>query len=141
MTGNTTPQQQAVELASSFLNERFGITMWNRDLDHHSKELVQILADAGLLCSSPVVQPEQDGDGSLRSGPLATGEALSDTLLEALELLASGLTPQQAARKVHVTNQAINMRVRRAANRLGTTTAIHTVLEAYRRGLIEVPDA
>jgi hypothetical protein len=76
MTGDTTPQQQAVELASNFLNERFGITMWNRDLDHHSKELVQILADAGLLCSSPVVQPKQDEEGSLRSGPPAAGEVL-----------------------------------------------------------------
>lgn len=106
---------------------------------------------AGLLSSG---KQEEDQDGSLRSKPSAAGrlsgqpghahfgEPLLGTMVEALCLLAGGLTPQQAARKLRISSHGVNMRIRRAADRLGTTTAVHTVLEAHKRGLLEpLPEA
>jgi hypothetical protein len=66
MTGDTTPQDLAREI-NDYLAEG-----WSGPRDRALLEKA-----AGLLCSSPVVQPERDEDGSsLRSSkPSAAGEA------------------------------------------------------------------
>ncbi len=91
MTGDTTPQQQAVEaLVEHFQPDAKGcISLYpaksSRDYSAATStgdgpmdfrilsfgEIVDCLADAGLLCSSPV-QPKED-EGSLRSVPSAPG--------------------------------------------------------------------
>lgn len=62
MTGDTTPQGLAREI-NDYLAEG-----WSGPRDRALLEKA-----AGLLCSSPVVQPE-DEEGSLRSTPSAAGE-------------------------------------------------------------------
>ncbi len=44
-----TPQHRAGELIADLLNDRFGFTMWSRDLDRFGEEIAQRLSEAGLL--------------------------------------------------------------------------------------------
>ena len=64
---------------------------------------------------------------------------LSDKELEVVRLLAGGMRTKQVARRLGITMSAVSMRLSRAAEILGTTTAIHTVVECVRLGLLE-PD-
>jgi len=45
----TTPQHRAGELIADLLNDRFGFTMWSRDLDRFGAEIAGRLSEAGLL--------------------------------------------------------------------------------------------
>lgn len=56
--------------------------------------------------------------------------------LEAIRLLADGLTVTQAAGRLHIGAPAVSQRLHRAALFLGTHTTVHTVLECHRRGLL-----
>lgn len=82
---SSNPQQQAVELLiRTFLPKLAPYVGIKPDMDHAEAavtdkgcilrlgEIVDCLADAGLLCSSPDVPQEQEGP--LRSGPSALGE-------------------------------------------------------------------
>lgn len=71
MTSSTTPQDRADELLLNLLRDRYGTTIWDRNLRRHAKEIAKELADAGLLSSGT----QEEGDGSLRSEPSADGEA------------------------------------------------------------------
>ncbi|MFC4856840.1 response regulator transcription factor [Actinophytocola glycyrrhizae] len=64
---------------------------------------------------------------------------LSDKELAVVRLLADGLRTKQVARRLGISMSAVSMRLSRAAEILGTTTAIHTVVECARLGLLE-PD-
>jgi DNA-binding CsgD family transcriptional regulator len=64
---------------------------------------------------------------------------LSDKELEVVRLLADGLRTKQVARRLGISMSAVSMRLSRAAEILGTATAIHTIVECVRLGLLE-PD-
>jgi hypothetical protein len=93
MTGDTTPQDLAIKAINDKFNCEWGSISLEpytlADLRHTTPtakvgprtldtrkltlgEIVDCLADAGLLCSSPAVQPK-DEEGSLRSEPSAAG--------------------------------------------------------------------
>ena len=62
---------------------------------------------------------------------------LSDKELAVVRLLAEGLRPKQIARRLDISMSAVSMRLARAAEILGTTTAVHTVVASVRLGLLE----
>jgi DNA-binding CsgD family transcriptional regulator len=64
---------------------------------------------------------------------------LSDKELAVVRLLADGMRMKQVARRLGISMSAVSMRLSRAAEILGTETAIHTVVESVRLGLLE-PD-
>ena len=70
---------------------------------------------------------------------LAGRTLLSDKELAVVRLLADGLRTKQVARRLGISMSAVSMRLSRAAQILGTETAIHTVVESVRLGLLE-PD-
>lgn len=66
---------------------------------------------------------------------------LTPTEVQALRMLAEGLTTRQIAGRLHRSPTSITNRVSRAARKLGTTTTVNTVLVAYRRGYLGQPSA
>ncbi|MBB4905879.1 LuxR C-terminal-related transcriptional regulator [Actinophytocola algeriensis] len=68
---------------------------------------------------------------------LARKTLITDKELAVVRLLADGLRTKQIARRLGITMSAVSMRLARAADILGTTTAIHTVVECVRLGLLE----
>lgn len=126
MTGDTTPP--AVRLLAERLWKDYD-SQYNSsqltwvDFAEEASEHLKALADAGLLCSSPVVQPEQDGEGSLRSTPSAAGPDLVDAVAEVLrdfkfevgpitlEMLKVGqavyLTPEERHQIAHAALNAV----------------------------------
>ncbi|MFI7672283.1 LuxR C-terminal-related transcriptional regulator [Actinophytocola sp. NPDC049390] len=62
---------------------------------------------------------------------------LSDKELAVVRLLADGLRTKQIARRLDISMSAVSMRLARAAEILGTTTAIQTVVASVRLGLLE----
>lgn len=68
---------------------------------------------------------------------LAPKSLLTDKELAVVRLLADGLRTKQIARRLDITMSAVSMRLARAAEILGTATAIHTVVECVRLGLLE----
>jgi DNA-binding CsgD family transcriptional regulator len=61
---------------------------------------------------------------------------LSDEELAVVHLLADGLRNKQVARLLGISMSAVSMRLSRAGEILGTTTAIQTVVESVRLGLL-----
>lgn len=66
-------------------------------------------------------------------------KVLSDKELAVVRLLADGLQMKQVASRLGISVTAVSMRLRRAADVLGTTTATQTVVTCARLGLLE-PD-
>lgn len=66
------------------------------------------------------------------TNPLSTSE------VQALRMLAVGLTTRQIADRLKLSPTSITNRVSRAARKLGTTTAVNTVLVAHCRGYLRV---
>jgi DNA-binding CsgD family transcriptional regulator len=64
---------------------------------------------------------------------------LSEKELAVVRLLADGLRMKQVANRLEISVAAVSMRLHRAAEVLGTTTAVQTVLVCARLGLLE-PD-
>lgn len=62
--------------------------------------------------------------------------AVTEAELAVMRLLASGLTGAQAAAKLNIEQSSACKRLRRAGDKLGTTTTLQTILECYRRGLL-----
>lgn len=78
--------------------------------------------------------------------PGVEGQPLSDGQLAALRLAASGYTSRQVAHRLNTTEQAVHLRLKEAAVRLGARSRTHAVVIALRRCLIrfdelELPDA
>lgn len=70
---------------------------------------------------------------------LLSGKVLSDKELEVVRLLAAGLQLKQVATRLNIGLSAVSMRLRRAGDLLGTTTAVHTVVTCAQLGLLN-PD-
>jgi hypothetical protein len=68
VTSSTTPQDRAVELSPEVDRAIDVIRELTGRKDERDEEVIHLLADAGLLSSGT-----QEGDGSLRSEPSATG--------------------------------------------------------------------
>lgn len=62
---------------------------------------------------------------------------LTPTEVLTMKYLAKGEKQSAIAERLHITTSAVNMRVHRIAQRLGTHNAIHTVVECIRRGWID----
>lgn len=61
---------------------------------------------------------------------------LSSKELEVVRMLADGMQMKQISRRLGISMAGVSMRLRRAGEALGTTTAIQTVVESYRQGLL-----
>lgn len=64
---------------------------------------------------------------------------LSGKELAVVRLLADGLLMKQVASRLDISVTAVSMRLRRAADVLGTTTAVQTVVACAQLGLLK-PD-
>jgi DNA-binding CsgD family transcriptional regulator len=64
---------------------------------------------------------------------------LSEKELAVVRLLAAGLRTKQVATRLGISMTAVSMRLRRAADVLGTTTAVQTAVACARLGLLS-PD-
>jgi DNA-binding CsgD family transcriptional regulator len=64
---------------------------------------------------------------------------LSDKELAVVRLLAEGFRMKQVASRLDISMAAVSMRLRRAAEVLGTATAVQTVVTCARLGLLD-PD-
>lgn len=62
-------------------------------------------------------------------------------LLEVLPPIAAGATVNETARRLHMSPDAVNRRLRQLRRDLGARNTVHLVSIAYRRGLLEVGDA
>lgn len=62
---------------------------------------------------------------------------LTPVEIEALRMLAAGLTHQEIAERERVGSTAITNRINRASRKLGTVTTVHTVVVALRRGYLK----
>lgn len=85
MTGDTTPpavRLLAERLWKDYDSQYSADHLTWVDFEPEARGHLQALADAGLLCSSPVVQPQQDEEGSLRSEPPAAGEDDTEKLID-----------------------------------------------------------
>ena len=69
----------------------------------------------------------------------AHGEAvrpMSDKELQVVRMLADGMQVKQISTRLGISTEAVSMRLRRAADALGTTTSVQTVVETMRLGLL-----
>lgn len=66
---------------------------------------------------------------------------LPESCLEVLRDLAAGLTSRQIASRRHLSPRAVALRISRANQHLGTTTAAQAVYEATVRGLLPLRPA
>ena len=70
-----------------------------------------------------------------------TADHLSPGQLEALRLVANGLTSLEAGRVLGVSEQAVHLRLKSAARTLGARNRVHAVVVAARLGLIDLNDS
>ncbi|MEE6264943.1 LuxR C-terminal-related transcriptional regulator [Streptomyces diastatochromogenes] len=73
------------------------------------------------------------------TAPVRPASALTEPQLEALVYAANGLTSAQIAARLGCGRDAINLRIRYAADHLGASSRTHAVALAIAAGLID-PD-
>lgn len=64
------------------------------------------------------------------------GRVVSDKELEVVRMLADGLQMKQISARLGISMEAVSMRLRRAADVLGTRTSVQTVVVSLRHGLL-----
>jgi DNA-binding NarL/FixJ family response regulator len=75
---------------------------------------------------------------SLRS-PTAPPTGLTPRELEVLELLAEGLTPDELAAQLFISNRTVGTHIQNIFRKLGVRTRAQAVAVAFRQGLVELP--
>lgn len=111
-------EEEATDSSRTVPNDR---SAWRRIV----RALHELKADA-------VEQAERSGAETLRGG-LLTGRQV-----EVLQLVADGLSTQQAARRIGISAKTVNNHLGAVYARLDALNLTQAVLEAARRGLIQL---
>jgi two-component system response regulator DevR len=97
---------------------------------------IRTVLDGGLALDDSALRSLVDPSQAALSPPSAE---LSRQELRVVELVAHGLTNREIGARLSLSPHTVKGYLRNAADKLGATTRLDAVLEASRRGLIELP--
>lgn len=89
------------------------------------------------LIAQPILITEADALNLIES-PIGTERQLTDREIEALTLLANGLTRKQAARRMHIRPRTIDRKLSSVRIKLGARTRYHVIALAVTRGFVTI---
>ena len=94
--------------------------------------------DSSLTEVVETIRAMSGGGGPSAGGARGPGGGLSSRQLEILQLLAAGASTKEAANTLGITQKTVHNQLNAVKKVLGVPTATHAVVEAVRRGLVDL---
>jgi two-component system, NarL family, nitrate/nitrite response regulator NarL len=98
----------------------------------------QIVAALYAAAAGLVAVPAEAFAAVLPASPEATGETLTPREMEALEMLAEGLSNKQIAARLHISEHTAKFHVNSILNKLDAGTRTEAVMRGLRQGWLKV---
>lgn len=98
----------------------------------------QIVAALYAAAAGLIAVPAEAISSVLPAAPEAAMENLTPREMEALEMLAEGLSNKQIAARLNISEHTAKFHVNSILNKLGAGTRTEAVMRALRRGLLKV---